>query len=96
MAYWRNELDTALRQVTEGIALCRRFIYVPPLATGLVTLAWIRQATVIRPGRSKRSARPGGASPGPPGPLNPVAAQRARLLLAQGDLAVAARWTGER
>jgi LuxR family transcriptional regulator, maltose regulon positive regulatory protein len=45
VAYWRNELDTALRQVTEGIALCRRFIYVPPLATGLVTLAWIRQAT---------------------------------------------------
>ena len=32
------------------------------------------------------------ASPGPPGLFNPVPAQRARLLLAQGDLAEAARW----
>jgi LuxR family maltose regulon positive regulatory protein len=28
--------------------------------------------------------------------VNPVPAQRARLLLAQGDLAAAARWTDER
>ena len=35
------------------------------------------------------------AAPGPPGLLNPVPAQRARLLLAQGDLAGAARWTQE-
>jgi hypothetical protein len=33
------------------------------------------------------------ASPGPAGLLNPVPAQRARLLLAQGDVAAAARWT---
>ena len=32
------------RHVTEGIALCRQFVYTPPLAAGLVTLAWIRQA----------------------------------------------------
>jgi LuxR family transcriptional regulator, maltose regulon positive regulatory protein len=32
------------------------------------------------------------AAPGPPGLLNPVPAQRARLLLAQGDLAAATRW----
>ena len=44
VAYQRDELDTALRHVTEGIALCRQFVYSPPLATGLVTLAWIRQA----------------------------------------------------
>ena len=36
------------------------------------------------------------ASPGPPGLLNPVPAQRARLLLAQGDLPAAARFTQER
>ena len=35
------------------------------------------------------------ASLGPPGLLNPVPARRARLLLAQGDLAGAARWTTE-
>ena len=44
VAYQRNELDSALQQVTEGIALCRQFLYTAPLATGLVTLAWIRQA----------------------------------------------------
>ena len=41
------------------------------------------------------SPKPNQASPGPPGPLNPAPAQRARLLLAQGDLAAAARWTQE-
>ena len=44
VAYQRNELDTALRHVTEGIGLCRQFVYTTPLAAGLVTLAWIRQA----------------------------------------------------
>jgi hypothetical protein len=44
VAYQRNELDTALRHITEGITLCRQFAYTPPLATGLVTLAWLRQA----------------------------------------------------
>jgi LuxR family maltose regulon positive regulatory protein len=34
--------------------------------------------------------------PGVTGLLNPVPAQRARLLLAQGDVAGAARWTTER
>ena len=34
--------------------------------------------------------------PGVTGLLNPVPTQRARLLLAQGDVAAAARWTGER
>ena len=44
VAYQRDELDTALRHVTEGIALCRQFVYTAPLAGGLATLAWIRQA----------------------------------------------------
>ena len=45
VAYQQNELDAALQHVSEGIALCRRFVYTAALATGLVTLAWIRQAT---------------------------------------------------
>jgi hypothetical protein len=45
VAYQQNELDAALQHVSEGIALCRRFIYTAALATGQVTLAWIRQAT---------------------------------------------------
>ena len=86
----------ALRHVTEGIALCRQFVYTPPLAAGLVTLAWIRQATGDPAGALEAIGEAGQAAPGPrAGLLNPVPAQRARLLLAQGDLAAAARWTQE-
>ena len=49
VAYQQNELDAALQHVSEGIALCRRFVYTAALAAGLVTLAWIRQATGDRP-----------------------------------------------
>ena len=98
VAYQRNELDRALQQVTAGIALCRQFLYPAPLGAGLATLAWIRQA----------QGDPGGAlaamdeaartalGPGVTGLLNPVPAQRARLLLAQGDVAAAAAWTSDR
>jgi len=79
-----------------GIALCRQLAYTPPLAVGLATLAWIRQATGDLAGALKAMSEAGQAAPGPPGLLNPVPAQRARLLLAQGDLAAAARWVTER
>ena len=95
VAYQRNELDTALRHVTEGIALCRQFVHTAPLATGLVTLAWIRQATGDPASAREAIGEAIQAAPGPPGLLNPVPAQRARLLLAQGDLAGAARWAQE-
>ena len=101
VAYQRNDLDTSLRDVTEGITLCRQFSYTPPLATdpplasGLVTLAWIRQASGDPGGALAAIAEAMQAAPGLPGLLNPVPAQRARLLLAQGDLGGAARWTAE-
>ena len=95
VAYQRNELDTALRQVTEGIALCLPLAYTPPLAAGLVTLAWIRQATGDPAGALEAIGEAAQAAPGPARLLNPVPAHRARLLLAQGDLAAAARWTKE-
>ena len=93
VAYQRNELDTSLRDVAEGITLCRQFAYTPPLASGLVTLAWIRQASGDPGGALAAIAEAEQASPGPASPLNPVPAQWARLLLAQGDLAAAAHWT---
>jgi LuxR family transcriptional regulator, maltose regulon positive regulatory protein len=95
IAYQRNDLQTALRQVTEGIALCRQFPYTPPLAAGLVTLAWIRQATGDTDDALAAMGEAAQVSPGPPGLLNPVPAQRARLLLARGDVAAAAGWTEE-
>ena len=95
VAYQRNELDLALRHVTEGIPLCRQFVYTPPLAFGLATLAWIRQASADPAGALATMEEAVQASPDPAGPLNPVPAQRARLLLAQGDVDGAARWTKE-
>ena len=95
VAYQRNELEIALQHVTKGIALCRQFVYTPPLAAGLATLAWIRQAAGDRAAALDAMGEAGQASLGPPGLFNPVPAQRARLLLAQGDLAEAARWTSE-
>jgi LuxR family transcriptional regulator, maltose regulon positive regulatory protein len=96
VAYQRNELDSALEHVTEGIELCRQLAYTPPLAADLVTLAWIRQATGDPAGALEAIGEAGRVAPGPAGLLNPVPAQRARLLLAQGDLAAAARWAAER
>ncbi len=96
MAYQRNELQEARQHVSAGIALCRQFLYTAPLAAGLATLAWIRQATGDPAGALDAIGEAGKASPGPPGLFNPVPAQQARLLLAQGDLAAAARWMAER
>ncbi len=95
VAYERNELDIALRHVTEGIALCRQFVYAPPLAGGLATLAWIRQAIGDPAGALEAIGEAAQAAPGPSGLLNLVPSQRARLMLVQGDLAGAARWNNE-
>jgi LuxR family transcriptional regulator, maltose regulon positive regulatory protein len=97
VAYQRNELDAALSQVTEGIAGCRQIFYTPPLVTGLAALAWIRQAQGDAGGALEAMAEAERAAPGPAvtGLLNPVPAQRARLLLAQGKVAAAARWAEE-
>jgi LuxR family transcriptional regulator, maltose regulon positive regulatory protein len=71
VAYQRNELDAALRHVTEGITLCRQFVYTPPLAAGLVTLAWIRQASGDPAGALDASEEAGQASAGPVGSSRP-------------------------
>ena len=96
VARQRGELDAALAQVTEGIELCRQLAYVSPLAAGLVTLAWIRQAQGDQAGALEAMREAARTSQAQAGPLNPVPAQQARLLLAQGDLPGAARWIAER
>jgi LuxR family transcriptional regulator, maltose regulon positive regulatory protein len=92
VAYQRNELDSALRQVTEGIALCRQFPYPAPLAAGLVTLAWIRQAKGDQDGalEAMGEAERAALDPAVTSLINPVPTQRARLLLAQGGVAILA------
>jgi LuxR family maltose regulon positive regulatory protein len=52
----------------------------------------IRQATGDPAGALEAITEAGQAAPGPAGLLNPVPAQQARLLLAQGDLPAAARF----
>ena len=95
VAYQRNELGRALENVTQGIALCRSFVYTMPLGAGLATLAWIRHAGGDPAGALDAMDEAVQATPGPPGLLNPIPARRARLLLAQGNLTAAARWTEE-
>ena len=97
VAYQRNELDTALRHLTEAIVLCPQLNFTQPLATGLAALAWIRQASGDPGGARDAMEEAGRIAPGPgvAGLLNPVPAQRARLQLAQGEAAAAARWTQE-
>jgi LuxR family maltose regulon positive regulatory protein len=98
VAYQRGELGAALRHATEGIALCRQLAYPRPLAAGLATLARIRQAEGNLSGALEAIGEDWRVAPsrGVTSLLNPVPALRARLLLAQGDLAAAVRWTQER
>jgi LuxR family transcriptional regulator, maltose regulon positive regulatory protein len=93
--YERDDLDSAARHATDGIALCRQLAETQPLATGLARLAWIRHAQGDRAGALEAMNEALQLAPvlGAAGLLNPVAAQHARLQLACGDVAAAASWT---
>jgi LuxR family maltose regulon positive regulatory protein len=96
--YERDELDAALEHATDGIALSRQLAYTPPLANGLVTLAWIRQAQGDQAGAldALGQAERIQLSPAVIGLLNPVPAERARLALGQGDVDAAVGWVRAR
>ena len=90
--YERNELAAALGHATVGITLCRQLVFTAPVATGLALVARIRQsdgdaagalAALGEAGQVELSAQVLAL-------LNP---QRARLLLAQGDIPAAAKLT---
>jgi LuxR family transcriptional regulator, maltose regulon positive regulatory protein len=93
--YERNELTDALDHATRGVALCRHLAFTPPLATGLAVVARIRYAHGDAAGAMQAMGEAGLVEPSPQviTLLNPVPAQRARLLLAQGDDHAAAQWT---
>jgi ATP/maltotriose-dependent transcriptional regulator MalT len=97
--YERGELDTALRHATEGVALSRQLAYAQWLVTGLTALAWIRQA---QGGQADALAAIEEAEQTLPSPdavsdlFFPVAVQRIRLLLANGEVAEAARRARQR
>jgi LuxR family maltose regulon positive regulatory protein len=93
--YERNELTAALDHATRGVMLCRQLAFTPPLAAGLAVIARIRQAHGDAAGALAAMDEAGqvGLSPQVIPLLNPVPCQRARLLLAQGDVRAAAQWT---
>ena len=94
----QDELEAALDHVTEGVQRCRQLANSLPLTAGLATLARIRQARGDRPGAMAAIAEAGEVGPSPEvvDLFNPVPVQRARLLLADGEVDQAARWVATR
>jgi LuxR family maltose regulon positive regulatory protein len=93
--YQRGDLAAARRELAEGLPMCRKITETQALGAGLATLAWIQQAEGDPAGARAAIAEAERAGPNPAvaALLNPVPAQRARLLLAQGDVTAAADWT---
>jgi LuxR family maltose regulon positive regulatory protein len=98
LLYQRGEFDAARRELATGLPLCRQLSDTQALGVGLATLGWIRQAAGDPAGARDAMAEAERVGPNSAVAdlLNPVPAQRARLLLAQGDVAAAARWTSGR
>ncbi len=96
--YERNQLDQALHHAGEGISLGQQLTSTQALATGLATRARIRQA--MRDSVGAQEAMDEAYQVMLPAEVvslfSPVPAERARLLLAQGDVREAARWAEER
>jgi LuxR family maltose regulon positive regulatory protein len=96
--YERDELIAAQEHATQAVALSRHLAFAQPLASSLGMLARIRQArgdpsgaleAIGQAERVELSRRVVSL-------LNPVPVWRARLLLARGEMAEAARWADER
>jgi ATP/maltotriose-dependent transcriptional regulator MalT len=97
VAYQRGELDRALEHVTEGIELCQHLALRIALGSGLATLAWIRHAEGDAAGARAAIEEAERVAPSRAFAdlFNRAPAQRARLLLAQGDVDAAAQFTTE-
>jgi len=93
--YERDELAAALDHATRGVTLCRQLAFTAALATGLAVVARIRHACGDAAGALETMGEAGRVelSPQVITLFNPVPSQRARLLLAQGDVHAAAQWT---
>src|SRR5215831_14542953 len=96
--YERNELAAAYEHATQGVTLCRQLAFAQPLARGLAMVARIRQAQGDTAGALEAigQAERVKLSPQLAAMYNPVPTWHARLLLALGEAATAARWASER
>lgn len=92
--YQRNQLEQALQHAKEGISLGRQLTSTQTLAAGLAILAWIRQARGDSAGAREAMQEAYQVIPNPEiiALHNPVPAERAHLLLAQGDVQEAVHW----
>ena len=92
--YERDELEASLEHATAGVALCRQLAFAPPLASGLFTLARIRQAQGDPAGAMEAIEQAGVAMPDDQvvDLLNPAPTMRARLALAAGEVAATEAW----
>jgi LuxR family maltose regulon positive regulatory protein len=92
--YQRNQLDQALRHATAAVPLGQQLVSTLTAATGLAILAWTHQA--LGDPAAARVAIEEAYRLIPADQVaalhNPVPAERARLLLAQGDLQAALDW----
>jgi LuxR family transcriptional regulator, maltose regulon positive regulatory protein len=96
--YERDQLDEALWHVSQGIELCRQVMVLRERDRGLATLGWIRQAMGEADAALEAMDEACRIYPTVEATslFNPAPAERARLLLAQGRVDEAARWTHER
>ena len=76
VAFQRNDLDAALRHVAEGIALCRRLIYTPPLAVGYLG----RLARSFEPGTADAEPYAAQRAPGARGLVEPLSEREREVL----------------
>jgi LuxR family maltose regulon positive regulatory protein len=95
--YERDELDRALYHIDAGIELGRQLVDLTTPLLGLVTLAWIRQAGGDRDAAlaAMNEACELRGNPNVVAMWNPAPSERARLLLVQGHIDEAKRWTEE-
>ena len=98
VAYQRGELADASEHSTRCVALCRKTANTTLLASGLTTLAWIRQAEGNSAGAREAMAQAEDIGLGSDviDLINSVPARRAHLLLVQGDIEAAAGWAAKR
>src|SRR6266511_1146464 len=96
--YERNQLDQALHHAGEGIFLGQQLTSTQALASGLATMAWIRQALKKSVGAQEAmdEAHQVMLAAEVVSLFNPVPAEWARLLLAPGGVKAVARWVEER
>ena len=93
VGYERDELPAAFEHATVAVEQCRWLAYALALVAGLVTLARIRQAQGDPAGALAAVDEAEAAMPQALVDLRyPVSALRARLVLAGGNVAEAARW----